>query len=101
MTTIDLNSLTPEQILELSKEVTVRSRQIKSENRKKEKYQKFEPFYSEYRKSVLETRETTNRKESLLKKLRELGFGTQPVKKSSESKVKTVKPPKLPTVGSK
>ena len=84
--TIDLNSLTTEQLLELSKEVVAKTRAIKSEEKRKAKYIQFEPTYSEYRRSVLETKSAVDKKKALLKQLKELGFGKKVPKSPAVTK---------------
>ena len=79
-TTIDLNTLTPDQLLELSKEVVAKTRVIKSEQKKKAKYVQFEPTYSEYRQAVTEAFAATTKKKGLLKQLKALGFGKKGAK---------------------
>ena len=90
-TTIDLNTLTPDQLLELSKEVVAKTRAIKSEQKKKAKYIQFEPIYSEYRQSVTEAFSATTKKKNLLKQLKELGFGKKTIKDTTPKIVKRKK----------
>ncbi len=91
MTTINLNALTPEQLLALSKEVGAKTRAIKSEQKKKEKYVQYEPTYSEYRQAVAEAKRATDKKQSLLKTLKDLGFGKQSSKTTKSKAVKRKK----------
>jgi hypothetical protein len=84
-TTIDLSTLTPEQLVELSKEVVAKTRAIKSEQKKAAKYAQF-PMYQEYRQAVAEAFAATNKKKALLKQLKALGFG-QKAPKATTPKV--------------
>ncbi len=86
MTTLDLNSMTPDQILELSKQVATKARSIKSEQKRKKKFAAFEPHYSEYRQSVLAAKAANDKKKSLFVQLKALGYGKRPAK-STPTKV--------------
>ena len=90
-TTIDLSTLTPEQLVELSKEVVAKTRAIKSEQKKKAKYAAFEPTYSEYRAAVTEAFTATKRKQGLLNQLKALGFGQKAAKATAPKVTKKKK----------
>ena len=90
-TTIALSTLTPEQLIELSKEVVSKTRAIKSEQKKKAKYVQFEPTYSEYRTAVTEAFAATTKKKTLLKQLKELGFGKKTPKATTPKTTKRKK----------
>jgi hypothetical protein len=79
-TTINLSDLNHEQLKALEKQL----RDRKSSVKRAEKYSAFQPVYGQYRQAVLDTKTASDRKKSLLKELKALGFG---VKKAKISKV--------------
>ena len=73
MTTIDISTMTDEEIAAIVAE----QRKRRMAKTKSAKYAAFEPSYSEYRKAVTEAKRATDLKKSLLKGLRALGFGAK------------------------
>jgi hypothetical protein len=83
MSTLDITNMTDEQLAV----VLAEARKREMAKSKSEKYAKFEPTYSEYRKAVAESKKAKDLKKSLLADLRKLGFG----KKAEKVKSPTTK----------
>jgi hypothetical protein len=80
-TPINLSDLNHEQLKALEKQL----RDRKSAVKRAEKYSAFQPTYGQYRQAVLDAKSATDRRKSLLKELKALGFGTKKSKTSKTS----------------
>jgi len=74
--TFNLESLSEKELDQL----LTSARKIKTAKKKSEKYAKFEPLYSAYRKSVIDAKVANDLKKKNLAELKAMGFGKKAVK---------------------
>jgi hypothetical protein len=85
MSNLDIQNLTDEQLAQ----ITAEARRRKMEKVRSEKFARFEPTYTDYKKSVVAAKKANDLKKSLLADLKKLGFGkTAPAPASSYPKTK-------------
>lgn len=73
MSTIDLANMSETELAQFVAE----ARRRKQEKVRSTKFAKFEPTYSDYRKSLVEKKKATDLSKSLLADLKKLGFGVK------------------------